>query len=166
MTPIAILIGPPGAGKSTIGRQLARRLGVGFRDTDSDIEAIAQMSVSDIFVTEGEPHFRLLEKAAVETAVATHDGVLSLGGGAVMDAETQKVLLGQPIIWLDVDLVNAVHRVGFNTSRPMMQVNPRATMRKLMEERSPVYEKVSTWRIDTSNSSPSTTVDRIMEVLK
>lgn len=165
MSPIAVLIGAPGAGKSTIGRQLARRLGVEFRDTDHDIELSEGMSISDIFVTLGEAKFRELELAAVKAALIEHPGVLSLGGGAVMTSEVQSALEGQPVVWLDVDLVNALHRVGFNTARPMMQVNPRATMRKLMEERAPVYSKVAKWRIDTSNSSPSTSVERIMDVL-
>lgn len=165
MSPVAVLIGAPGAGKSTIGRQLARRLGVEFRDTDHDIEQSQGMSISDIFVTLGEAKFRELELAAVKTGLLEHAGVLSLGGGAVMAPEVQTALEDQPVVWLDVDLVNALHRVGFNTARPMLQVNPRATMRKLMEERAPIYTKVAKWRIDTSNSSPSTSVDRILEVL-
>ena len=106
MSPIAILIGAPGAGKSTIGRQLARRLGVEFRDTDHDVEVMLGKSISDIFVTEGEPKFRELELAAVAKAVSEHDGVLSLGGGAVMTPEVQELLIDQPVVWLEVDLVN------------------------------------------------------------
>lgn len=166
MTPVAILIGPPGAGKSTIGRQLARRLEVDYRDTDADIERSSGKSISDIFLIDGEAEFRKLERAAVANAVAEHTGVLALGGGAVMDEATAALLTGLPVVWLDVDLVNAVHRVGLNTSRPMLQVNPRATLRKLMEQRAPIYEKVSKWRVDTSNASPSTSVERILELLK
>jgi shikimate kinase len=91
--------------------------------------------------------------------------VLSLGGGAVMTPAVQELLIDAPVVWLDVDLVNALHRTGFNSARPMLQVNPRATMRKLMEERAPVYAAVAKWRIDTSNSSPSTSVEKILEVL-
>ena len=84
--PVAVLVGAPGAGKTTVGRLLAQRLGVTFRDTDEDIEATAGMPVSDIFVESGEETFRELERAAVRRALAEHDGVLALGTAVAFEA--------------------------------------------------------------------------------
>jgi shikimate kinase len=102
--PVLVLVGPPGAGKSTVGAAVAGRLGVAFRDTDADVEAAAGKAVSDVFVDDGEAAFRALERAAVARALQEHDGVLSLGGGAVLDAGTRELLDGHLVVLLDVDL--------------------------------------------------------------
>jgi Shikimate kinase len=161
--PRVILVGPPGAGKSTIGRLLAREFGVSFRDTDTDVEAVAGKPVSDIFIDDGEERFRELEAAAVRVALAEHDGVLSLGGGAVLRDDTQELLAGHRVVYLDVDLSEAVKRVGLATARPLLVLNPRSQFRKLMEERRPIYHRVATLVVATSGREPG---DIVAEIVK
>jgi shikimate kinase len=152
--PRAVLVGPPGAGKSTVGRLLAAALGVGFRDTDADVEAVAGKSVSDIFLDDGEARFRELEREAVATALTEHDGVLSLGGGAVLDAGTRALLHGHHVVFLSVGLADAAKRVGLSRDRPVLALNPRATLHALLEERLPLYLEVATVEIPTDGRSP------------
>jgi len=108
MAPRVVIVGPPGAGKTTIGTLVAERLGTTFRDTDLDIERTAGKPITDIFVDDGEPAFRALERAAVATALTEHDGVLALGGGAVVSAENRALLAGHLVVFLDVGLADAV----------------------------------------------------------
>ncbi|GAB3083060.1 shikimate kinase [Isoptericola nanjingensis] len=150
--PRAVLIGPPGSGKTTVGRLLAQRLGVAFRDTDADVEDTAGKPVADIFVEDGEPRFRELEREAVTTALACHPGVLALGGGAIMDEHTQRALEGYvagggTVVFLDVSLAHAAPRVGFNQSRPLLVGNPRARWVELMQARRPTYERLATMHV-------------------
>jgi shikimate kinase len=164
--PVLVLVGPPGSGKSTVGEALAARRGVAFRDTDHDVEATAGKPISDIFVDDGEPAFRALERDAVATALGSHDGVLSLGGGAVLDPATQQLLAayaaaGGTVVFLDVSLAHAAPRVGLNRSRPLLLGNPRAQWQALMEARRPVYERVSTVRVLTDGLTPEQVADRI-----
>src|SRR4051812_46826159 len=112
MTPRVVLVGPPGAGKTTVGRLLAERWNVAFRDTDHDVEEVAGKPVADIFVNDGEPRFRELEKAAVASALQEHDGVLALGGGAVLDSDTRALLADATVVALTVGLSDAAMRVG------------------------------------------------------
>ena len=147
--PRAVLVGPPGAGKSTVGRLLADALGVGFRDTDADVEAVAGKSVSAIFFDDGEERFRQLEREAVALAVAEHDGVLSLGGGAVLAEETRALLRGHHVIFLSVGLADAAKRVGLSRDRPVLALNPRATLHTLLEQRLPLYREVATVEVVT-----------------
>lgn len=158
--PHIVLVGPPGSGKSTVGHALAERWQLSFRDTDADVEAVAGKPISEIFVEDGEPAFRALEAAAVAAALAEHDGVLSLGGGAVLDPRTQAFLAdyrrgGGVVVFLDVSLAHAAPRVGFNTSRPLLLGNPRAQWSALMEARRPVYEAVATLRVLTDDQRPT-----------
>ena len=160
MPPVVVLIGPPGSGKSTVGASLARVLGTDLRDTDADVEAVAGRSVADIFVSDGEDHFRQLERAAVATAIAEHHGVLSLGGGAPIDTETQSLLAryvagGGAIAFLDVSLTAAVPRVGLNATRPLLLGNPRQQWLALMKDRRPVYERLATMTVLTDNRRPA-----------
>jgi len=155
MPPRAILIGPMGAGKTTVGRILAERWGVGVRDTDHDVEALAGKSVQEIFVDDGEAAFRTLERAAVRQALAEHDGVLSLGGGAVLDLDTRAALSGRPVVFLRVGLADASRRVGLGQGRPLLLGNVRSRIKALLEERTPVYESVAAVVVDTDGRPPS-----------
>jgi shikimate kinase len=163
--PVVVLIGSPGAGKSTVGRRVAQRLGVEFADSDALIEQEAGMSVADLFVTEGEGAFRQREVDTIAAALRDHTGVLSLGGGSVMRAETRELLVGRRIVWLKVSLSDAAARVGLNTARPLLLGNVRATLGALLAERSPVYEDVATDVVDTSGSSLREVVDAVVAVL-
>lgn len=163
--PVVVLIGSPGAGKSSVGRRLAQRLGVPFADTDTMIEDEAGMSVADLFVTEGEPAFRDREERAVARALLEQPGVLSLGGGAVLRPSTRERLAGQRVVWLTVSLSDAAARVGMNTARPLLLGNVRATLGALLEERTPLYASVATDVIETSGRTVRQVVDEVSRAL-
>ncbi|MEV4561261.1 shikimate kinase [Kitasatospora sp. NPDC049285] len=165
-TPAVVLVGPPGSGKSTVGRLLADRLGVAFRDTDADIEETAGKPIPEIFVDEGEPHFRALEREAVRAATASHPGVLALGGGAVLADATRELLQPLPVVFLEVPLGDAVKRVGLDAPRPLLAVNPRARWRELMEARRPLYLEVATAVVDTAGRTPEQVADAVLEALE
>lgn len=165
MPPTAVIIGAPGAGKTSVGRRVAGRLGVPFADSDHLVEERTGARVADIFVNEGEAHFRQLEQDAIADAVRHFSGVLSLGGGAVMTPGTPELLAGVPIVWLEVDLADAVHRVGMNASRPLLLGNVRGTLSNLLRERAPVYESLATVRIQTSGRSLRAVVDDVCRAL-
>lgn len=155
--PRVVLVGPMGSGKSTVAALLAEQWGVAARDTDADIEHTVGKSVQEVFLDDGEPHFRDLEKAAVAAALADHDGVLALGGGAVMAAETRALLADHTVVHLRVGLSDAVQRVGLAESRPVLNQalgGVRATIKHLLDERGPLYEQVATVTVDTSGRTP------------
>jgi shikimate kinase len=154
-----------GAGKSTVAALLAQRLGVAARDTDADVEAAEGRSISDIFVESGEAHFRALERAAVAAALTSHDGVLSLGGGAVLEESTRTLLAGHRVVFLRVGLGEAVKRVGLGAGRPLLFGNVRAQIKATLEERAPIYESVATLVVDTDETSPDDVAARIQEEL-
>jgi shikimate kinase len=154
-----------GAGKSTVAGLLAEAWGVEARDTDADVEALDGRTVSDIFVESGEPHFRDLERKAVAEALATHDGVLALGGGAVLDPDTRELLAGHTVVFLRVGLSEAVKRVGLGTSRPLLLGNVRSRIKALLDERTPVYESVATLVVDTDDRTPGEVAAEIVEAL-
>ena len=160
-----VLVGPPGAGKTTVGKLLAERLGTGFRDTDADVEAATGKTIPDVFFEEGEAAFRRYERAAVQRALAEHDGVLALGGGAVHDEATRAGLVGHTVVHLTVALHDATHRVGWGPGRPMLDINPRAQLAKLMTERRPLYDEVASIEIDTTRHTPESVVDEIVAAL-
>lgn len=147
--PCLVLIGPPGAGKSTVARLVAARLGVQALDTDDAIVAAAGKSVSEIFIEDGEPVFRDLERREVARALAEHPGVLALGGGAVMDPLTEQALSGHLVVFLDVGVSDAARRIGLNRDRPLLVGNPRAQWLTLMQGRRPVYERIATAIVST-----------------
>ncbi|MET7418320.1 shikimate kinase [Dactylosporangium sp. NPDC005555] len=154
MSPRAVLVGPPGAGKTTVGTLLASALGVPFRDVDADIEATAGKPIPEIFIDEGEDHFRALERSAVASALSSFDGVLALGGGAILAAETRDLLAGHTVVYLTVELSGAVSRVGLGSGRPLLALNPRATLKYLLDQRRPLYEQVATVTVATDARTP------------
>jgi shikimate kinase len=159
--PAAVLIGPPGAGKSTVGPLLAALLGAEFTETDSMVEAVAGKPVSDIFISDGEPVFRDLERRAVAQALAGRPGIVALGGGAVMDPGTQDLLAGHCVVYLRTGFTSAVRRVGLDTPRPLLLQNPRARMRELLEQRLPVYEALARITVTTDDRDPQEIADEI-----
>ena len=164
--PLIVLVGPMGSGKSTVGELLAQRLGVPYRDTDADIVAAQGREISDIFVDEGEPYFRELERQAVQDAVAEHRGVLALGGGAILDDSTRKLLTGLPVAYLSLDVEEAVRRVGLNQARPLLAVNPRRQWRELMDARRPLYTEVARIVVYTGRRTPEEVVDAVLKALR
>jgi shikimate kinase len=160
-----VLVGPPGSGKTTVGQLLAHRLGLPFRDTDADIEADAGKSISEIFFDDGEERFRALERDAVARALAEHEGVLSLGGGAVLAAQTRELLRGRRVVFLSVGLGDAAKRVGLARDRPVLALNPRASLHKLMEERLPLYREVSEVEVGTDGRTADEVADEVVAAL-
>ncbi|GAA3451550.1 shikimate kinase [Dactylosporangium matsuzakiense] len=154
MSPRAVLVGAPGAGKTTVGRLLADRLGVPFLDADSAIEAEAGKPIPEIFFDEGEEHFRALERATVAATLESFDGVFALGGGAILAAETRKALAGHTVVYLEVGFADALSRVGLGAGRPLLAINPRATLKHLLDQRRPLYEEVATVTVVTDGLDP------------
>ncbi|MGW5008314.1 shikimate kinase [Streptomyces parvulus] len=155
-----------GVGKSSVGRLLAERLGVGYRDTDEDIVAAEGRTIAEIFVDEGESAFRELEKNAVRAALSGHEGVLALGGGAVLDAGTRALLAGQRVVYLSMDVEEAVRRTGLNAARPLLAVNPRKQWRELMEARRHLYEEAATVVVATDGRTPEEVTQAALDTLE
>jgi len=166
MSPVVVLVGPPGAGKSTVAEELATRLGVTVRDTDSDIEAATGSSVQDIFIDRGEAEFRALEEEAVARALADDDGVLALGGGAVLSDRTRQRLRDHRVIFLDVGLTTAVRRVGLGTGRPLLLGNVRAQLKQLMDARTVLYREVADLTVLTDDLDPGQVADQAFAFLQ
>ncbi|MBO0913971.1 3-dehydroquinate synthase [Streptomyces laculatispora] len=164
--PLIVLVGPMGVGKSTVGELLAARLGTSYRDTDADVVATAGKPIAEIFYDEGEDRFRELESGAVRAAVAEHTGVLSLGGGAVLDETTRALLAGHAVVYLSMDVDEAVKRVGLNTARPLLAVNPRRQWRELMEARRHLYTDVARVVVATDERTPEEVAQAVLDALE
>lgn len=167
MAPKAVLVGLPGSGKSTIGRRLAKALGGGLLDTDVAIEQRTGRSIADIFATDGEQEFRRIEEDVVRAALADHDGVLSLGGGAVTSPGVRAALAGHTVVYLEISAAEGVRRTGGNTVRPLLAGPDRAEKyRALMAKRAPLYRRVATMRVDTNRRNPGAVVRHILSRLQ
>jgi shikimate kinase len=164
--PLLVLVGPPGAGKSTVGRLVAALLDVPFLDTDAAVEATAGKSVADIFIEDGEQHFRELEFAAVQDALGRHRGVLALGGGAVLDERTRRSLRDAPVVALEVTLSDAVARVGLARDRPLLLDSPRARIAAMLRDRAPLYREVAGHTVTTADRAPDDIAAEIVSYLQ
>jgi shikimate kinase len=163
-----VLIGPPGAGKSSIGRALAKELLLAFIDSDGEIEKSAGKKISEIFVDDGEPHFRALEMEKVKELLQEFEGVISLGGGAPINSEISQILgaASYPVIFIDVSIAQAATRIGFNKDRPLLLINPRQQWMNLMSERRPIYEKLATDTVSSDSKKPHEVAKIIVEKIK
>jgi shikimate kinase len=166
MAPKAVLVGLPGSGKSTIGRRLARALGVGVLDTDAAIEAQTGRSIADIFATDGEQEFRRIEEKVVRAALAEQDGVVALGGGAVTTSGVRSALAGHTVVFLEMTAAEGIRRTGRSTARPLLAGTDRAEkFRALMSQRAPLYRQVATIRVNTNRRNPGAVVAYIVSRL-
>lgn len=166
--PNLIIIGPPGAGKSSVGRLLGKVMQIPFSDTDKIIEERTGKKIAEIFLEDGEPIFRKIEMEVVLEEIAKEEGILALGGGSILDAEVDKELsrLKSRVIYLEVSISNAAPRVGFNKDRPLLAVNPRQQWMALMEKRRPIYERLAGHKVSTDNKKPSEVVKEIQGLIR
>jgi shikimate kinase len=164
--PRVVLVGPMGAGKTTVGQLLAEGWGVPLRDTDSDVEAAQGRTISDLFVDEGEAWFREREHEAVVAALAEHHGVLALGGGAVLDGRTRAALAGHTVAFLEVGLADASRRVGLGAGRPLLLGNVRSRIKQLLDERLPVYRSVATVEVATDGKPAEAVADEVRRAVE
>jgi len=157
-----------GSGKTTIGKLIAKRLDIAFRDTDQVVEEETGRTVSDIFLEDGEDAFRLLEKSVLRNELLSDGTVLALGGGAPISMDAQSALraIASPVVYLDISLATVAPRIGFNRDRPLLLHNPRGQWQTLMEARRPIYESIADTVIDVNTKSENEIVDEILEVLK
>jgi len=167
MAPKAVLIGLPGSGKSTIGRRLAKAMELTMLDTDAAIEQSTGRSIADIFANDGEAEFRRIEEKVIREALQTHDGVLSLGGGAVTTAGVREALAGHTVVYLEISAAEGIRRTGGSTVRPLLAGGDRAEKyRALSAERTPLYRRVATLRINTNRRNPGAVVRHIVARLE
>lgn len=163
MTPRVVLVGLPGAGKSSTGRRLAKILALPFADSDDLIEAAAGQTVRELFAEFGEPGFREREATAVQTALHEFDGVLALGGGALTNPATQQALTasGAVVVLLEATVPTLVERVGEGDSRPLLAGAPEQRLRDLAAARTATYRAVATLTVPTDGRTPSQVAARI-----
>ncbi|MGA1158849.1 MAG: shikimate kinase [Candidatus Nanopelagicaceae bacterium] len=161
-----ILIGPPGSGKTSIGKLLAKKKNLIHVDTDQEIETKTGRKISDIFLEDGESGFRKIEREVVLQSLELDSAVISLGGGSILDGEVSKKLENEKnVVYLEVSISNAAPRVGFNTDRPLLVANPRQQWLRLFEQRRDIYESLGRFRVSTDNKKPKLVVEEILEFI-
>ena len=162
-----VLIGPPGSGKSSVGKALSRKLSLPWIDTDTEVESRAGKKISEIFLEDGEATFRSLERDVVDQVMGSEAAIVSLGGGSVLNESSQKrITTAKEVVFLDVSISNAAPRVGFNKDRPLLAINPRQQWLQLMEKRRPIYESLATITVSTDNKKPDQVADEIIEAIE
>jgi shikimate kinase len=166
MAPVAVIVGAPGAGKTTVGQAVAQLLGVPFADADALIEIQAGKPIPEIFFDDGEDTFRALERSTIASALTSYDGVLALGGGAILDEGTRSRLAEHAVVYLSVELSDAVRRVGLGAGRPLLSINPRATLKYLLDQRKPLYASVATHTVPTDGRSIDEIAAEVAALLK
>jgi shikimate kinase len=166
MAPAAVFVGAPGAGKSTVGPAVAALLGVPFADADTIIEQRAGKPIPEIFFDDGEDAFRLMERETIAAALSEFDGVLALGGGAILHEGTRDLLAGHAVVYLSVELSDAVKRVGLGAGRPLLSINPRATLKYLLDQRKPLYASVATHIVPTDGREIDDLAAEVAALLK
>jgi len=166
MAPVAVFVGAPGAGKSTVGKAVAGLVGVPFVDSDAIIEERAGKPIPEIFFDDGEDAFRALESEAISDALSRFNGILALGGGAILNDGTRALLAEHTVVYLSVELSDAVKRVGLGAGRPLLAINPRATLKYLLDQRRPLYAEVATHTVATDGRDPEEIAAEVAALLK
>ena len=166
MAPVAVVVGAPGAGKSTVGKAVAGLVGVPFVDSDAIIEERAGKPIPEIFFDDGEDAFRALESEAISDALSRFNGILALGGGAILNDGTRALLAEHTVVYLSVELSDAVKRVGLGAGRPLLAINPRATLKYLLDQRRPLYAEVATHTVATDGRDPEEIAAEVAALLK
>jgi shikimate kinase len=167
MAPKAVLMGMPGSGKSTIGRRLAKAMDLTLLDTDIKIVETTGRTIADIFTNDGETEFRRIEEEVVRAALAEHDGIVSLGGGAITSPGVQEALAGHTVVFLEISAAEGIRRTTGGTVRPLLAgPDPARKYRDLMSQRVPLYRRVATMRVNTNRRNPGAVVHHIVERLE
>jgi len=166
MAPVAVFVGAPGAGKSTVGKAVAGLVGVPFVDSDAIIEERAGKPIPEIFFDDGEDAFRALESEAISDALSRFNGILALGGGAILNDGTRALLAEHTVVYLSVELSDAVKRVGLGAGRPLLAINPRATLKYRLDQRRPLYAEVATHTVATDGRDPEEIAAEVAALLK
>lgn len=167
MAPRAVLIGMPGSGKSTIGRRLAKAMKLELLDTDARIVEVEGRSIPEIFAADGEAGFRKIEERVVREALESHDGILSLGGGAITTPGVREALAGHTVVFLEISVGEGIRRTTQNASRPLLAGEDAAEKyRRLAAERGPLYRKAATIRLSTSRRNPGAVVRQLIARLE
>ena len=163
--PALILVGPPGSGKSTVGRAVAELLGLPFRDLDDDVRQAHGVEAGELVVELGRERFQQMEVELLRTVLASYHGVLALGGGTPTAPGAAELLDGARVVFLDVDLENLLRRENLVPLHPWLMPNPRAHLRRLLTERRPVYEAVANATVLTSGRSVDDVVEDVLRAL-
>ena len=162
-----MLIGPPGSGKSSVGKVLASEMNMEFIDTDLEIESKVGKKIGEIFLEKGEHWFRQIERQVVLDSLEVDGAVIALGGGSILDSDVQEKLKNESsVVYLEVSISNAAPRVGFNTERPLLLANPRQQWLKLFEERRAIYEALGRIKFSTDNKKPRESALALKELLR